>query len=52
VKFYEVKSDDCVETRRTDKSTAEQDAYILRWLGKRGVTIEEVSDDNRVQALA
>lgn len=43
-KFYEVSSEEGPETRRTDKQVAEQDAYILRWLGKRGVTFTEVAD--------
>jgi hypothetical protein len=49
---YEVTSEQEVETRRTDKSVAENDAYILRWLGKRGVTINEVNDDDRVPRVS
>lgn len=44
MKFFEVHSEQGIETSRTDKQVAENDAYILRWLGKRGVRTEEVED--------
>jgi hypothetical protein len=39
---YEVWSGDGLETRRTDKGVAYDDARILRWLGKSGVTVREI----------
>lgn len=50
-RFYEVVSDDGIETRRTDKSVAENDAYILRWLGKRA-TVQEVADAAQLRTPA
>jgi hypothetical protein len=47
VKKWQVISGDGVETLRTEKSTAEQDAYILRWLGKVNVKVEEIDSDKQ-----
>lgn len=43
--IWEVVSGAGVETRRTDREVAENDARILRWLGKHGVRVEEVQRD-------
>jgi hypothetical protein len=37
---YQVVSEAGIETTRTDRSTAEADVSILRWLGKKATIVE------------
>lgn len=42
-RYFQVVSEEGVETRRTVREVAEYDVQILRFLGKKS-TVEEVSD--------